>query len=628
MEKVELIKLLRQKQANATAIINEESRELDFFKTFYQKYSLTGVGNMVKVDHTDLVLAYILSHISSDDREQAFMYIYNQIESIRNIINDCSESDLKIILTVLDRLRRDDYLPEARILFEDANKKRGKFNMKKILLNGLLSENNLQALYDIQDQTGSNMANLISLYEDAEHVFETALLIVCDLKNLREDTEDFHRALDDFGANSKERRFLISEFKDDFDTTEIDKDFNEIRKHYDSLAATDRSKKKKAQRELNAYRALEEKLVNGLNKEEITDFAKMISKVPDEQIRLEVLRLIYEHNNEYYQRLLSEYEVLSKNSTIHYQTLLKEYGVDEIEVETIMTNPVEDVKLILQKLRKINITDKKVTKTILQITDIETFNNILDLVELGILSTKLLVDNPIMFDKASSEYEHLMVNMKMFKELSFNPNNLFDNQEIFITEPKLIAQSISILKQYKFTKGFKKNVDYSFLTLPNLMGILDQMLELGLEKFLEEDLSILNHYRRLNRIRIVRELNIPIDSKEELIELLTTDKFIVSDELIPNYLQKVSNEEVTEFVETSSIEDDINALKQYETTPRTYNINGVLISTNRVKRNYSEFNKNSLSGNRLLYSVFNDSHLTKSNYRTIKETLTESLTYK
>ena len=628
MEKVELIKLLRQKQANATAIINEESRELDFFKTFYQKYSLTGVDNMVKVDHTDLVLAYILSNISSDDREQAFMYIYNQIESIRNIINDCSESDLKIILTVLDRLRRDDYLPEARILFEDANKKRGKFNMKKILLNGLLSENNLQALYDIQDQTGSNMANLISLYEDAEHVFETALLIVCDLKNLREDTENFHRALDDFGANSKERRFLISGFKDDFDTTEIDKDFNEIRKHYDSLAATDRSKKKKAQRELNAYRALEEKLVNGLNKEEITDFAKMISKVPDEQIRLEVLRLIYEHNNEYYQRLLSEYEVLSKNSTIHYQTLLKEYGVDEIEVETIMTNPVEDVKLILQKLRKINITDKKVTKTILQITDIETFNNILDLVELGILSTKLLVDNPIMFDKASSEYEHLMVNMKMFKELSFNPNNLFDNQEIFITEPKLIAQSISILKQYKFTKGFKKNVDYSFLTLPNLMSILDQMLELGLEKFLEEDLSILNHYRRLNRIRIVRELNIPIDSKEELIELLTTDKFIVSDELIPNYLQKVSNEEVTEFVETSSIEDNINALKQYETTSRTYNINGVLISTNRVKRNYSEFNKNSLSGNRLLYSVFNDSHLTKSNYRTIKETLTESLTYK
>ena len=628
MEKVELIKLLRQKQANATAIINEESRELDFLKTFYQKYSLTGVDNMVKVDHTDLVLAYILAHISSDDREQAFMYIYNQIESIRNIINDCSESDLKIILTVLDRLRRDDYLPEARILFEDANKKRGKFNMKKILLNGLLSENNLQALYDIQDQTGSNMANLISLYEDAEHVFETALLIVCDLKNLREDTEDFHRALDDFGANSKERRFLISEFKDDFDTTEIDKDFNEIRKHYDSLAATDRSKKKTAQRELNAYRALEEKLVNGLNKEEITDFAKMISKVPDEQIRLDVLRLIYEHNNEYYQRLLSEYEVLSKNSTIHYQTLLKEYGVDEIEVETIMTNPVEDVKLILQKLRKINITDKKVIKTILQITDIETFNNILDLVELGILSTKLLVDNPIMFDKASSEYEHLMVNMKMFKELGFNPNNLFDNQDIFITEPKLIAHSLEILKQYKFTKGFKKNVDYSFLTLPNLMSILDQMLELGLEKFLEEDLSILNHYRRLNRIRIVRELNIPIDSKEELIELLTTDKFIVSDELIPNYLQKVSNEEVTEFVETSSIEDDINALKQYETTPRTYNINGVLISTNRVKRNYSEFNKNSLSGNRLLYSVFNDSHLTKSNYRTIKETLTESLTYK
>lgn len=628
MEKVELIKLLRQKQADATAIINEESRELDFLRTFYQKYSLTGIDNMVKVDHTDLVLAYILAHISSDDREQAFMYIYNQIESIRNIINDCSESDLKIILTVLDRLRRDDYLPEARILFEDANKKRGKLNMRKILLNGLLSENNLQALYDIQEQTGSNMANLISLYEDAEHVFETALLIICDLKNLREDTEDFHRALDNFGANSKERKFLISEFKEDFDTTEIDKDFNEIRKHYDSLAAKDRTKKKTAQKELNVYRTLEEKLVNALNKEEVTDIAKILTKVPDETIRLEVLRLVYKHNAVYYEKLLKEYEELSKNSTIHYQTLLKEFQIEDIELETIMSNSVEDVKAILQRLRKVNITDQKVTKTILQITDIDTFNSILELVELGILSTNLLSEHPIMFDSASEEYENLMINMKMFKELGFNPNNLFDNQDIFITEPKLIAQSIEILKQYKFSKGFKKNVDYSFLTIPNLMSILDQMLELGLEKFLEEDLSIINHYRRLNRIRIVRELNIPIDSKEELIELLTTDKFIVSDELIPNYLQKVSNEEVTEYVKSTPSTSDIDVLKQYESTPRTYNINGVLISTNRVKRNYSEFNNKKLSGNRLLYSVLNDSFLTKSNYRTIKESLTESLTYK
>jgi len=293
-----------------------------------------------------------------------------------------------------------------------------------------------------------------------------------------------------------------------------------------------------------------------------------------------------------------------------------------------MSNSVEEVKAILQRLRKVNITDQKITKTILQITDIDTFNSILDLVESGILSTNLLSEHPIMFDSASEEYENLMINMKMFKELGFNPNNLFDNQDIFITEPKLIAQSIEILKKYKFTKGFKKNVNYSFLTIPNLISILDQMLELGLEKFLEEDLSIINHYRRLNRIRIVRELNIPIDSKEELIELLTTDKFIVSDELIPNYLQKVSNEEVTEFVKSTPSTDDIEVLKQYETTPRTYNINGVLISINRVKRNYSEFNKNSLSGNRLLYSVLNDSHLTKPNYRTIKETLTESLTYK
>lgn len=625
MTQVELIRLLRQKQADCLEIVNAENLEVEFYTEFYKNNNLVGLTNMTNVDFTDLVTAFVMSCVYCDDRNGAFKYIHSQIEGLRNLIDNASPEDFELIFDTLEQLKQDDYLEEAKILLQDSNKKRGKLNIRKLLLNGILSSDRLDRLYELQDETGCDFGLLIHMYQEAGEVFEEALINVYNLKMLKEDIESTSETLDRLGARKKAKKMFIS---NTYDTSDIDRDFATMRKYYDQIAAKDRQEKRTAQREAIVYHTLEEKLINALDKDEITDVAKMISKVPDEEIRLEVLKLIYEHNSTYYQALLVEYNKLAENSAIHYQTLLKEYDIDSIDVSTIMNNSLEDVKDILQGLRKINILDPKQITIVLQVTDKETFAKVMSYVDIGILTPAFIKSALLIFDRASDEYNNFIVNIKMFKELGFNPNNLTFSQEIFISSPAIVAKNIEILKQYGFDRSMKKDLDYSFLTSKSLIATLDKMLELGLEKFLEEDLSLLNYSANLDRLRIVHELNIPLDTKDELLAVLTTSKFLVSDELISDYVAMSTREEQEQLIKRTDIPDDLDILKQYQKTSRTYEINGVLISTNRVKRNYSEFNKNACEGNRLLYSILTDSDLTKSNYRTIKETFTESLTHK
>ena len=383
----------------------------------------------------------------------------------------------------------------------------------------------------------------------------------------------------------------------------------------------DKYSKKTAQRELNNYQLLEKKITSALENDEITDAIKMLSKIQDQSIRIQVLKLVYEHNKTYYDRLVQEYNELLKNSSIRYQTLLTENELDNIDVATIMNNSVEDVKTIISKLKQLNIKDKHVITTILQITDIETFELLMGYINQGLLKISFIISNPIIFSKTSEEYQRFIINMKLFKEIGFNPNYLNNSQNIFIEDPTIIGRNIEILKVYGFDKSLKRDIDYTFLTKEDLMLRLDNALELGLEQFLEEDLSILNYYENFRRIKVLQALNIELSSKDELIECLTSSIFLVPDESITNYIDTINPKEIT----MDSIPDDISILKKYQTSQRVYDVNGVLLSKKRIERNYAESED---IENRTLYSILHESILSKSNYRTLKETFNESLTYK
>lgn len=622
MKTVELLKLIRLKEQECETLINTSSKELDFLTKFYKENSFGGIDGMLTMDLTDFITAYMMSYVTNEDRDEVFTYLNKSIEAIRGLIENTTDEEMDDLINICNAISRYGALKQVRDLFADPNRRRSKMKLTTMLSNKVISSDDLEFLFELSEKEGCNIAELFNLYCHVEEPFDNAMCMVHDMKALRDDYDNFNQALEIYGPNSKERKFLVQSFKDDFDLTEISKEFRYMRGYYEYVSKEFSCKKKTANKELGLYRSLEQKIVQAIQREEITDARKLISKIPDEEVRLKVLQLVYEHNKEYYEQLLAEYNELSQNSTIHYQRLLKENDI-EIDAQTIMQNSVQNVKDMIAKLKSVGITNTKVIGEILQITDIETFNQVISFFVNNTLTSKITDITPMLFDKDSDEYKNLLVNTKMLKEQGINPRNFEETQIIFISEPSIVQRNIEFLKAYSFDKSIIKGIDYKFLLNENLLEVLDLFIELGLESFLEEDLSILNYYKNINRIRVMKELNIPITSLDELKEILTTDQFLLSDEDIMKYVEQIDPTSI----KMDDIPDEIPRLKQFEST-RTYNINGVILSKNRVQTNYCESKDEEGIENKLMYSILHKSIMTQTEYETVKQSLTNSLTYK
>lgn len=622
MKTVELLKLIRLKEQECETLINTSSKELDFLTKFYKENSFGGIDGMLTMDLTDFITAYMMSYVTNEDRDEVFTYLNKSIEAIRGIVENTTDEEMDDLINICNAISRIDGLKVVRDLFADPNRRRSKMKLTTMLSNKVISSDDLEFLFELSEKEGCNIAELFNLYCHVEEPFDNAMCMVHDMKALRDDYDNFNQALEIYGPNSKERKFLVQSFKDDFDLTEISKEFRYMRGYYEYVSKEFSCKKKTANKELGLYRSLEQKIVQAIQREEITDARKLISKIPDEEVRLKVLQLVYEHNKEYYEQLLAEYNELSQNSTIHYQRLLKENDI-EIDAQTIMQNSVQNVKDMIAKLKSVGITNTKVIGEILQITDIETFNQVISFFVNNTLTSKITDIIPMLFDKDSDEYKNLLVNTKMLKEQGINPRNFEETQIIFISEPSIVQRNIEFLKAYSFDKSIIKGIDYKFLLNENLLEVLDKMLELGLESFIEEDLSILNYYKNINRIRVIKELNIPITSLDELKEILTTDQFLLADEDIMKYVEQINPSSI----QMTDIPDEVTRLKQFETT-RTYNVNGVILSKNRVQRNYHESKEDEEVENKAMYSILHNSIMTQTEYETVKQSLTNSLTYK
>ena len=622
MRTTELLKLIRLKEQECEAIVNTSSKEIDFLTKFYKENSFGGIDGMLTMDLTDFVTAYVMSYVTNEDRDEAFTYLNKSIEAIRGLIENTTDEEMDDLINICNAISRIEGLKTVRDLFADPNRRRSKLKLTNILSNKIISSDDLEFLFELSEQEGCNIAELFNLYCHVEEPFDNALCMVHDMKALRDDYEKFNEALEMYGPNSKERKFLVQSFKNDFDLDEISKEFRYMRGYYEYIQKEFTCKKKTANKELSSYRMLEQKIVQAIQKEEITDVRKLISKINDEEIRLKVLQLVYEHNKDYYEKLLAEYNELSQNSTIHYQRLLKDNDI-EIDAQTIMQNSVQNVKEMITKLKSVGITSSKIIGEILQVTDIETFNQVISFFMSSTLTSKITNITPMIFNKDSDEYKNLQINTKMLKEQGINPRNFEETQIIFISEPSLVQRNIEFIKAYSFDKSIIKGVDYTFLLNENLLEVLDKMLELGLESFIEEDLSILNYYKNINRIRVIKELNIPITSLDELKEILTTDQFLLADEDIMKYVEQINPSSI----QMTDIPDEVTRLKQFETT-RTYNVNGVILSKNRVQRNYHESKEDEEVENKAMYSILHNSIMTQTEYETVKQSLTNSLTYK
>ena len=242
-----------------------------------------------------------------------------------------------------------------------------------------------------------------------------------------------------------------------------------------------------------------------------------------------------------------------------------------------MKNDYDDVVKMLKVLK--NMFDDK--KLIIKGLETSTLIDILylkELIDKGVLTKDSIANNTSIFSSESSIRRVLNENIESVNEYGLNPSIFCLHPELLLKSEKL-DYNLIVLEKYDLVKYLKGQNDYSFLDKEGLMTKIDKFLELGYEKYIKEDITLLNE-DNIDRIYVLKSIGVMPETKEELLSYLRSEKFLVADDKLNEYIHNVVS-----YVKEDFALDIDSIISDYDSTNRTININGVVLSKNRIRRN-------------------------------------------
>jgi hypothetical protein len=258
---------------------------------------------------------------------------------------------------------------------------------------------------------------------------------------------------------------------------------------------------------------------------------------------------------------------------------------------------------MLINLQKFDFSEEIIIK-ILQNSNLEIVENMRDILSKGYLSVAFVCENIDIYYINSLKYSLLKENINLLNNYNLNPYIFKSTPEVLFSSTDRLKNNLETLASYNLLKKLKTTNNYYFLMSSELELKLDKLIELGYEFILEEDLSILNS-DNLNRLEIVKLLNMELSTKEEVFEVLSSEKFYIKDEDIPSYISNIVSLKKKQNLNMSKEE-----LESFRLTPRSYSIGGNIISSIKVDRLLS-------NGNDLYDSIFSNTTLNSEEYDTI-----------
>ncbi len=593
MEINKIIEMIEEKIKGLTS--SPSSNEKLLFLASFLKNNPCELAELSNINIIDLTIAYICTSPS----KLTFQEIKQCVEENRDMIERFSPEKQKKILNYLDqKLRQNPIInfPERKIEKTEAI--------------------NFDSLRKLQNNCP------VTFYK------ATALAyVVRELQFFLDEKEEQNLANIDGATieiDNKTHCFNIKRIKDDLREIEIS---------YQKEKKQERKEQKERAKKISHYQELIKILQEGKNKE-ITSLNKILSLINEESDKLEILRSIALHNQKHQETLLKEYQHLLKNSQNHYRSLLKRYHISlesltEREKALLFHREISDIESILEALNSKKILNPSLFFYLLEYSELDIIKKIMNYVDVGILAKSFIEEHPELFTKEC--FLILLDNINTLQEKEINPKMKKVNQKILITPPSLLQKNLSWLEEYHLLGNLNKNEDLSFLTIENLERKIDFLLELGLEERLKESLTLLNNEeQRYLRLRLLKDLNIPIE--EDLEEVLSTNQFMVPDEVLENYIENVAPMKVPI---TELSESEPNILERVPShLPLTINIGNSLFSKNKIRRNAQRLRKALNQDVSLLTIITFDTILSEQEWKDVekelqsKETGMESLIYK
>lgn len=574
-----LLKQIEENKDNLYNKLNEPNEENGFFEEFSSSLSLNVIDNLTKLDVLDFVKAYFLVYSKNKS--------YEDITAVIEEISPFFEHKLKSISFF--RLVEDIVELKNKVLKDDLIKL---INGKSKKLLNSDDEKRVLMIKKIQKLENTKLQKFIELcYEDTETVGETCSLLITmyNVRHVRQRFEAEEIRLN--GMTNKEKELLkelvkkaekdLFEFK--FKSKDIEESIDGIRRYASDVISEEKARKRKIKKNFSNYTYIESWIKRFKHNQEITTIPDEVMQLDDEELQKQILERIYNNNMSIYTQIEKKYNDLSSNSYNKYSLLLEQYGIDISNYNIDITNDINDVKKILKLVSSLNIKSPHKIVEIINTSKLEIVESINNLVKKGYIDNEYVNNNINIF---SDSYIDLISNIEEFKKEGLSLSSISKLKDSLCEDSDTIQRSIAVLKEYGLFSSLGDCSSSIFLNNEQLEQKIDKLLELGMEQFLKEDLSLLNYEDSVyDKILLAYKLNIPIEDTNSLHNILSTS-FIVSDDDIDTYLFNVSRKSLDSLEDININKDDLlELLEKKQSSENVYDFDGVLISKNKMSRN-------------------------------------------
>ena len=307
-------------------------------------------------------------------------------------------------------------------------------------------------------------------------ISEMGIAFVTNLKDINYGIMGFNMSMEKHNKSEKgykftekEQKFIFEHFLEkNFDLKLIKKCFRVIRDYSNNVLEKERQWNKSKKKQEKFYKNLKINFESGFRKKIIDDYTTMISGVTDEELRLEILKLIYQHNLVYQEEVFKEYQELD-NDFVKYHLLLQKFGIvvsgDELKI--IMERPYENVSRVLEVLREFRFIESKDILDIFHRTDINSVEELYALKTNGIITIDFIRDHKDLFLVDSKDRTMLQENIRMINEKRISPYSFSNSQDILLMDPTIFKRNVEVLVEYDFTSLMRDDVNYEFLGKDN-----------------------------------------------------------------------------------------------------------------------------------------------------------------
>ena len=576
----EIIEEIRKEKEKVTKKYKQTSPELQFYEQFLKNKDFSNPITYTNIKIKDFIIAYVRSQIKT--------YSFEELQKIasylRTFFDETSFENINHTRKTMYYLASPKVYPIIRRFLEEKNITKRNYFLYRLVEKNDFDETMMNGVETMVKQQDGKLMEFVHEFAKNNEVWNDTLIFAYGLKMISERKKQLE--IDLMLANNKipltafdKNKIIIDTLKKDFAIKKLESHCRKIIKYYKIIKQKEKNTQTAEKHIIDRYNRLINTIKRTSNQEEITDYEKFISAIPKQELRIKILKYIYEHNKVYYNRLNQEYQSLSQNSILKYQRLLEKYYLSKyLDSKKIAQHyTYNDLKYLLENINNMTITNPQTIKKIILNTSKEYINQINDLIAEEILSKKTIAMHPEILEQDKNLVQNIKININNLETKNTDYKIFSKDQYPLLITPKTLSINLQTLKSYQLQELLENATDYTFLETADLEEKINLVLELGLEKALESDLGLLSYEKnRLNRLKILEQLNIPV-TNDQLRAVLNTDKFIVPTNKIESYI-------IEKKLEDSTLQQLHISKEDIKETPRTYIYQDIYFSKNKVKK--------------------------------------------